>query len=78
MYARLEAFSKGVGRAVRTLLGFCLKRTDGCFENGIAACDDVRARRMGRDIRLDTNTNKLATVGKTVVFGTNAGGAAAG
>jgi len=60
------------------LLGFCLKRMDGGFENGIAASDDVRARRMDRDIRLDTNTNKFATVGKTVVFGTDASGTPAG
>ena len=33
----------------RTLLWFCLKRMDGCFENGITASDDVSTRQMGRD-----------------------------
>jgi hypothetical protein len=49
---------------------------DGCFENGITASDDVSARQMGRDIGLDTNTDELATVGETVVFGTDASGTA--
>jgi hypothetical protein len=80
MYAKPRSEQRrAVGRAVlKPLLGLCLKRMDGCFENGIAASDDVRARRMGWDIRLDTNTDKLATAGKTVVFGTDASAAAAG
>jgi hypothetical protein len=59
-------------------LGSCLKRMDGCFENGITASDDVSARQMGRDIGLDANTDELATVGESVVLGTDASGTAAG
>jgi hypothetical protein len=51
---------------------------DGCFENGITASDDVGTRQMGGDIGLDANTNELATVGETVVLGTDASGTAAG
>jgi hypothetical protein len=58
-------------------LGSCLKRMDGCFENGIKARDDVSARQMGEDIRLDANTDDLATVGEAVVLGTDASGTAA-
>jgi hypothetical protein len=62
----------------RALLGFCLKRMDGCFENRITAGDDVSAGQMSRDIGLDANTDELATVGKTVVLGTDASKTAAG
>jgi hypothetical protein len=58
-------------------LGSCLKRMDGCFENGITASDDVSAQ-MGEDIGLDANTDELATVGEAVVLGTDASGTAAG
>jgi hypothetical protein len=51
---------------------------DGRFENRIMASDDVGAPQMGRDIGLDTNTDELATVGETVVFGTDASFTTAG
>jgi hypothetical protein len=56
----------------------CLKRMDGCFENGITASDDISAGQMGGDIGLEANTDELATVGETVVLGTDASGTAAG
>jgi hypothetical protein len=51
-------------------LGSCLKRMDGCFKTGITASDDVSARQMGGDIGLDANADEPATVGETVVLGT--------
>ena len=63
---------------LKTLLGFCLKRMNGCFENRITAGDDISARQMGLDIGLYTNTDELATVCETVVFGTDASDTAAG
>jgi hypothetical protein len=45
---------------------------DGCFENGITAGDEVRARPMRQDIGLDTNPDKLAAICKTVMLGTDA------
>ena len=60
------------------VLGFCLKRMDGCFENGITAGDDVSARQVGGNIWLNTHTDELATVGKAVVLGTDASGTATG
>lgn len=62
----------------KMLLGLCLKRMDGSFDNRITASDDVSSRQMGRDIGLDTNTDELATVCETVVFSADPRDTAAG
>ena len=51
---------------------------DGCFENRIAASDDVGTCQMHWDIGLYANTDELSTVRETVVLRADTSGTATG